>query len=220
MLAEDGHPYNKALLYAGRWQVLMVDFDAVDAVDPIALFGTWFELAKTSEVNDPNAMSLATATADAQPSVRMVLLKKVDANGFTFYTNERSQKGQELIANPHAALCFHWKSLRRQIRVQGAVGPVSAADSDDYFHSRSRRSQLGAVASQQSQPLASREELEHKTAELAAQYPGEIPRPAHWRGFLVVPERIEFWRDGPDRLHDRIVFSRDGDAWGKVRLYP
>jgi pyridoxamine 5'-phosphate oxidase len=198
----------------------MAEFDAVDAVDPIALFGTWFELAKASEVNDPNAMSLATATADARPSVRMVLMKKVDAKGFTFYTNEQSQKGQELIANPHAALCFHWKSLRRQVRVEGAVEAVSAADSDDYFHSRSRRSQIGAIASQQSRPLASRSELEAKAAELAAQYPGVIPRPAHWRGFLVVPERIEFWQDGPDRLHDRIVFTRNGDGWGKTRLYP
>lgn len=198
----------------------MAEFDAVDAVDPIALFGTWFELAKVSEVNDPNAMSLATATADARPSVRMVLLKKVDAKGFTFYTNEQSQKGQELIANPHAALCFHWKSMRRQVRVEGAVEAVSVADSDDYFHSRSRRSQIGAIASQQSRPLASREELEAKAAELAAQYPGVIPRPVHWRGFLVVPERIEFWQDGADRLHDRILFTRDGDGWGRVRLYP
>jgi pyridoxamine 5'-phosphate oxidase len=198
----------------------MAEFDAVDAVDPIALFGTWFELAKATEVNDPNAMSLATATADARPSVRMVLMKKVDAKGFTFYTNEQSQKGQELIANPYAALCFHWKSMRRQVRVEGPVGAVSAADSDDYFHSRSRRSQLGAIASQQSRPLANRSELEAKAAELAAKYPGVIPRPPHWRGFLVVPEKIEFWQDGADRLHDRIVFTRDGDAWGKVRLYP
>lgn len=198
----------------------MAEFDAVDAVDPIVLFQTWFELAKASEVNDPNAMSLATSTAEGRPSVRMVLLKKVDRHGFTFYTNEQSQKGQELIANPHAALCFHWKSMRRQVRVEGAVQPVSAADSDDYFHSRSRRSQIGAVASQQSRPLASRSELEEKAAKLAAQYPGEIPRPDHWRGFLVAPERVEFWQDGADRLHDRIVFTRDGDEWGKVRLYP
>jgi pyridoxamine 5'-phosphate oxidase len=198
----------------------MAEFDAVDAGDPIALFEKWFELAKASELNDPNAMSLATATADARPSVRMVLMKKVDAKGFTFYTNEQSQKGQELIANPYAALCFHWKSMRRQVRVEGPVEPVSAADSDDYFHSRSRRSQIGAIASQQSRPLASREELEAKAAEVAAKYPGEIPRPEHWRGFLVVPERIEFWQDGADRLHDRIVFMRVGDGWGKVRLYP
>jgi pyridoxamine 5'-phosphate oxidase len=198
----------------------MAEFDAADGIDPIALFETWFELAKASEVNDPNAMSLATATADGRPSVRMVLMKKVDEKGFTFYTNDQSQKGQELIANPHAALCFHWKSMRRQVRVEGAVEPVSAADSDEYFHSRSRKSQIGAIASQQSRSLASRSELEEKAAELAAQYPGEIPRPEYWRGFLVVPKRIEFWQDGADRLHDRIVFSRDADGWGRTRLYP
>ena len=198
----------------------MNEFDAVDAADPILLFEKWFELAKATELNDPNAMALATATAEGRPSVRMVLMKKVDAKGFTFYTNEQSQKGRELMANPHAALLFHWKSQRRQVRVEGSVEAVSAADSDEYFHSRSRRSQIGAVASQQSRPLASREELEAKAAELATQYPGEIPRPAYWRGFLVVPERIEFWQDGPDRLHDRILFTREGNAWGKVRLYP
>ncbi|MBB5059751.1 pyridoxamine 5'-phosphate oxidase [Granulicella aggregans] len=198
----------------------MAEFDAVDAVDPIVLFETWFELAKASEVNDPNAMSLATATAEGRPSVRMVLMKKVDEKGFTFYTNEQSQKGQELKANPHAALCFHWKSMRRQVRVEGPVEPVSVADSDEYFHSRSRRSQIGAVASQQSRPLASRSELEEKAAGLAVQYPGTIPRPEHWRGFLVIPERIEFWQDGPDRLHDRILFERDGSRWNKMRLYP
>ncbi len=195
-------------------------FDAVEAADPIALFNKWFELAKADELNDPNAMALATATSDGRPSVRMVLLKKVDGHGFTFYTNVESRKGGELLANPHAALCFHWKSQRRQVRVEGAVEGVSAADSDEYFHSRSRRSQIGAIASQQSRPLSSREELEAAAAELAAKYPGEIPRPEYWRGFLVVPERIEFWQDGPDRLHDRIVFTRDGDGWGKVRLYP
>jgi pyridoxamine 5'-phosphate oxidase len=195
-------------------------FDAAEAADPIALFGTWFELAKADELNDPNAMALATATNDGRPSVRMVLLKKVDGRGFTFYTNVESRKGGELLANPHAALLFHWKSQRRQVRIEGAVEAVSAADSDEYFHSRSRRSQIGAIASQQSRPLSSREELEAAAAELAAKYPGEIPRPEYWRGFLVVPERIEFWQDGPDRLHDRIVFTRDGEGWGKVRLYP
>jgi pyridoxamine 5'-phosphate oxidase len=198
----------------------MAEFDAVDAVDPIVLFETWFELAKATEPNDPNAMSLATATAEGRPSVRMVLMKKVDARGFTFYTNDGSQKGQELIANPHAALCFHWKSMRRQIRVEGTVEAVLAADSDEYFHSRSRKSQVGAVASQQSRPLGSRSQVEDKAAEVAAKYPGEIPRPAYWRGFLVVPERIEFWQDGADRLHDRISFTRNGDEWGRTRLYP
>jgi pyridoxamine 5'-phosphate oxidase len=198
----------------------MSKFDAEEASDPIALFQEWMKAAEATEVNDPNAMALATATADGRPSVRMVLMKKVDAAGFTFYTNEESQKGQELIANPHAALCFHWKSVRRQVRVEGAVEAVSAADSDEYFHSRSRRSQIGALASQQSRPLGSREELEAEAAELAVKFQGEIPRPEYWRGFLVVPERVEFWQDGPDRLHDRVVFVRDGDGWGRVRLYP
>jgi pyridoxamine 5'-phosphate oxidase len=198
----------------------MNKFDAVEAIDPIALFKTWFEAAAQEELNDPNAMSLATATSDGRPSVRMVLLKKVDEHGFTFYTNVESQKGQELLENPHAALCFHWKSQRRQVRIEGGVKGVLDADSDEYFHSRSRRSQIGAVASQQSRPVGSRAELEAKAAELAAKYPEQIPRPEYWRGFLVVPERIEFWQDGPDRLHDRIVFTRSGDGWDKVRLYP
>ncbi len=203
-----------------RRLVTMYKFDAVEAVDPIALFHEWFALAEKDELNDPNAMALATATRDGRPSVRMVLLKHLDARGFTFYTNVESQKGEELTANPHAALCFHWKSERRQVRVEGTVEAVSAADSDEYFHSRSRRSQIGALASQQSRPLASREELEAKATELAARYPGEIPRPEYWRGFRVVPQRIEFWQDGPFRLHDRIVFTRSASGWGKVRLYP
>ncbi len=195
-------------------------FDAEEAVDPIELFRQWLEQASASEVNDPNAMALATATADGFPSVRMVLMKKVDASGFTFYTNVESQKGRELTGNPQAALCFHWKSVRRQVRVEGAVEPVSEQDADEYFHSRSRRSQIGAVASRQSRPLASRAELEAKAAALAEEFPGVVPRPDYWRGFRVVPKRIEFWQDGPDRLHDRVVFVREGDGWGKVRLYP
>lgn len=195
-------------------------FDAADATDPIELFGVWFQLATESEPNDPSAMSLATATPDALPSVRMVLMKHFDARGFTFYTNVESQKGIEISANPHAALCFHWKSLRRQVRIEGYVEPVSEHDADDYFHSRSRRSQIGALASQQSRPLSSREELERKANALAEQYPGEILRPEYWSGYLVVPNRIEFWQDGPDRLHDRIVFTRSGESWTKTRLYP
>jgi pyridoxamine 5'-phosphate oxidase len=198
----------------------MSKFDAAAAVDPIELFGVWFGEASESELNDPNAMSLATANAKGQPSVRMVLMKHVDRRGFTFYTNVESQKGRELTENPLAALCFHWKSVRRQVRVEGPVEAVSEEDSDEYFHSRSRRSQIGAVGSQQSRPLGSREELEAKAKALAEQFPGAVPRPEYWRGFLVVPQRIEFWQDGADRLHDRIVFSRDGDAWSKVRLYP
>lgn len=195
-------------------------FDAEEATDPIVLFREWFDLAAKDELNDPNAMALATATAEGRPSVRMVLMKHLDERGFTFYTNVESQKGGELLVNPNAALCFHWKSQRRQVRVEGAVEAVSAADSDEYFHSRSRRSQIGALASRQSRPLASREELEAKAAALAAQYPREIPRPDYWRGFRVVPERIEFWQDGDARLHDRIVFARGGNRWAKMRLYP
>lgn len=200
-------------------------FDAAEASDPISLFQAWFDLAAKDEVNDPNATSLGTATVTGRPSVRMVLLKHVDERGFTFYTNFESRKGDELLANPFAALCFHWKSQRRQVRVEGAVEQVSDADSDDYFHSRSRRSQIGALASQQSRPLGSRKELETKAAALAAEFPGEIPRPDYWRGFRVVPDKIEFWQDGDARLHDRIVFTRDissegGSAWAKVRLYP
>lgn len=198
----------------------MSTFDAVEATDPVALFEEWFELAKASEINDPNAVALATATPDGLPSVRIVLMKQVDGRGFTFYTNGESRKGRELTANPHAALCFHWKSQRRQVRVEGHIAEVAPADSDQYFHSRSRRSQIGALASKQSRPLASREELEAAAAAIAAEYPGEIPRPEYWRGFRVVPEAIEFWQDGPDRLHDRIVFTRDGDGWRKTRLYP
>ena len=207
----------------GMEQDRLVDmnrFDAAEAADPISLFHSWFDLASNDEVNDPNAMSLATATADGRPSVRMVLVKLVDERGFTFYTNVESQKGVELLANPFAALCFHWKSERRQVRVEGRVESVSDADSDDYFHSRSRRSQIGALASQQSRPLKSREELEAKAAELAQQYPDEVPRPEYWRGFRVVPERIEFWQDGDARLHDRIVFLRAAAGWRKERLYP
>ena len=195
-------------------------FDAAEAEDPIALFQVWFELAAKDEVNDPNAMSLATATAEGRPSVRMVLMKKVDQHGFTFYTNVESQKGVELLENPYAALCFHWKSERRQVRIEGSVEAVSDADSDEYFHSRSRMSQIGALASQQSRPLGSRAELEAKAVELAEKFPGVVPRPEYWRGFRVVPERIEFWQDGADRLHDRIVFTRDGAGWKKERLYP
>jgi pyridoxamine 5'-phosphate oxidase len=195
-------------------------FDAETAVDPIALFGDWFQAASASEENDPNAMSLATATAGGRPSVRIVLLKRVDKAGFVFYTNAESRKGVEMLANPHVALCFHWKSLRRQVRVEGTVHDLPGEDADAYFHSRSRRSQIGALASNQSRPLASRKELEARAQALEEQYPGEVPRPSYWRGFVAVPEVIEFWQDGPDRLHDRIVFRRTVTGWAKARLYP
>ena len=190
------------------------------AGDPIALFQRWLNDAEAGELNDPNAVALATATRDGMPSVRMVLMKRVDNDGFRFYTNVDSQKGTELAENPRAAMCFHWKSLRRQVRVSGTVTELPAADVDGYFHSRSRLSQLGAAASQQSRVLASREVLEARVKELEAKFPGEIPRPDYWRGYLLRPERIEFWKDGAGRLHDRFLFSRDGDAWRKERLFP
>jgi pyridoxamine 5'-phosphate oxidase len=195
-------------------------FDAEAAEDPIALFGDWLRAASESEGNDPNAMSLATATAGGRPSVRIVLLKRVNKAGFVFYTNAESRKGVEMLANPHVALCFHWKSLRRQVRVEGMVHDLPGEDADAYFHSRSRRSQIGALASEQSRLLASREELESRAQALEERYPGEVPRPRYWRGFVVLPETIEFWQDGPHRLHDRIVFTRAVDGWRKARLYP
>jgi pyridoxamine 5'-phosphate oxidase len=195
-------------------------FDAEAAEEPIALFCDWLRAATETEPNDPNAMSLATATAGGRPSVRIVLLKRVDPAGFVFYTNAESRKGVEMLANPHVALCFHWKSLRRQVRVEGMIHDLPGEDADAYFHSRSRRSQIGAVASAQSRPLSSREELEARARALEEQYPGEVPRPQYWRGFVVMPETIEFWQDGPDRLHDRIVFTRAAAGWSKTRLYP
>jgi pyridoxamine 5'-phosphate oxidase len=195
-------------------------FDAEGADDPFELFRVWMAAAAATEPNDPEAVALATASADGAPSVRMVLMKRLDARGFSFYTNAESHKGRELLANPRAAMCFHWKTQRRQVRVEGDVLQLPAEDADAYFHSRGRRSQIGAVASAQSRPLASRAELEASAAEIAQRYPGEVPRPDYWRGFCLVPRSIEFWQDGPDRLHDRIVFERNGEGWGKTRLYP
>lgn len=195
-------------------------FEPEEATDPIAQFQKWYEAAAETEPNDPNAMALATSTADGHPSVRMVLMKRLDQRGFSFYTNVESQKGCELAENPHAALCFHWKSQRRQVRVEGMVRELPPEDADAYFHSRSRQSQIGALASQQSRPLASREELERLAAKYAEQYPDEVPRPDYWRGFVLWPERIEFWEDGAFRLHNRIVFARAGDTWERTRLFP
>jgi len=197
--------------------------DSITTDDPIARFEAWMAEAAASEPNDPNAVCLATATQDGRPSARMVLLKGVDARGFVFYTNLESRKGGELAANPHAALCFHWKTLTRSVRVEGRVEPVSPEEADAYYASRARGSRIGAWASKQSRPLESRFALEKRVAEFGLKHAvGEIPRPAFWSGFRLVPARIEFWRDMPFRLHERIVFSRADAAqpWSTEMLYP
>lgn len=195
--------------------------DFTEAQEPYALFEAWFEEAKASEPNDPNAIALATADASGLPNVRMVLLKGFDPRGFVFYTNTESNKGRELEANPQAALCLHWKSLRRQVRVRGAVERVSDEEADAYYASRPRQSRIGAWASQQSRPLESRFALEKAVAVNAAKFAvGEIPRPPHWTGFRILPQTIEFWADRPFRLHDRVVFARAGEGWERTRLYP
>jgi len=189
--------------------------------DPIALFSEWLGAAETSEPNDPTAMALATVDADGLPDVRMVLLKGFDVQGFVFFTNCESAKGVELLANPKAALCFHWKSLRRQVRVRGPVSQVEKEEADTYFASRPRGSRIGAWASKQSRPLESRFALEKAVAAYTARFGiGQIPRPDYWSGFRIAPLQIEFWADRPFRLHDRIRFTRAGDGWEKVRLYP
>ncbi len=191
--------------------------------DPFALFAEWLTAARAKEPNDPNAMTLATVDAEGMPDARMVLLKDVDADGFVFYTNLESAKGRQLAATPRAALVFHWKSLRRQVRVRGAVAPVSAEEADAYFASRARDSQIGAWASAQSRPLEGRFALEKAAASLAVRFGlGAIPRPPFWSGFRLEPVAIEFWRDRPFRLHDRLVFSRPepDSAWTSSRLYP
>ena len=190
--------------------------------DPISLFDTWFAEARASEPNDPEAMALATADADGRPSVRMVLLKGHDQRGFVFYTNLDSRKGAELAANPAASLLFHWKSLRRQVRIDGPVEAVSAEEADLYFASRGRDSRLGAWASDQSRPLADRATFEARFEEMKARFEGEpVPRPPRWSGFRIVPSRLEFWSDRAHRLHERRLFTRATDGgWSEGLLYP
>jgi pyridoxamine 5'-phosphate oxidase len=194
---------------------------ALLAASPFDQFQTWMTDAERTEPNDPNAMSVATATSDGRPSLRAILLKGVDARGFVFYTNKGSRKGGELAANPAVALLFHWKSLRRQIRIEGAVESVSDAEADAYYASRPRISRLGAWASQQSRPLSDRTILEKRLAEMEARYPDEIPRPEYWSGYRVLPERFEFWQDMPYRLHDRTIYLRSVDGvWEQSKLFP
>ncbi len=197
------------------------DFTAAD--EPFALFEAWLNEATKSEPNDPNAMALATVDPDGLPDVRMVLMKGFDTEGFVFYSHIASQKGRELAANPKAALLFHWKSLRRQVRIRGNVTPVTDTEADAYFATRPKQAQIGAWASKQSQELESRFAFEQAIAKVAARYViGEVPRPPGWSGWRITPSRIEFWHDRPFRLHDRIEFRRDaaGQKWSKTRMYP
>jgi pyridoxamine 5'-phosphate oxidase len=197
--------------------------DFTQEKDPFTLFSHWLKEAEAGEINDPNGVALATVDTEGLPNVRMVLLKGLDARGFVFYTNFESTKGREILASMKAAMVFHWKSLRRQVRVRGPVEIVAEAEADAYYQTRPRGSRIGAWASQQSRPLESRFALETAVAKVTAQYAiGEIPRPAHWSGFRIVPTEIEFWKDGAFRLHDRVKFTRENgaDQWQTTRLYP
>ena len=203
----------------GRGVVVGIPEAAADR-DPIDLFGEWFDAARESGLFLPESMSLATATPDGAPSVRMVLLKTVDERGFVFYTNYGSRKAAEMEANPRAALCFHWGVLERQVRIEGSTERVDHEESERYFATRTRGSRIGAWASKQSEPLASRRELEERVKRYDAEYPGDVPLPPFWGGYLLRPTRIEFWQGKADRLHERLVFDRDGDGWNTGRLYP
>jgi pyridoxamine 5'-phosphate oxidase len=191
----------------------------VDA-DPLRQFEKWFEQALRGGMVEPNAMTLATSTPDGHPSARIVLLKHVDAAGFVFFTDYRSRKGTELAANPHVSLCFWWDALQRQVRITGTATRVTREESDAYFRTRPHGSRIGALASHQSAPLASREILENEVKRLDASYPDDVPLPAHWGGYRVTPDSIEFWQGRPSRLHDRIVYTRDGGNWTLSRLSP
>ena len=201
----------------------LISGDFAGGSDPFELFNAWFAEAKAAEPNDPEAMALATVDASGLPDVRMVLLKAADAHGFVFYTNEQSAKGVELAASPKAALVLHWKSLRKQIRVRGAVKRVTDEEADAYFASRSRESRIAASASDQSRPLDNRETFDARVEALRKKYEGkDVPRPAHWGGYRIVPSEIEFWQDRQYRMHDRVKFVRDrlGGNWTKTQLYP
>ena len=191
------------------------------SIDPMARFSAWLTEAEASEPNDPNAVALATVNASGQPAVRMVLLKGLSDTGFVFYTNQQSRKADDLAVNARAGLLFHWKTLRRQVRVEGAVSLVSDAEADAYFATRGRISKLGAWASDQSRPLPDRATLEAKLADVTARFEGsDVPRPPHWSGYCVAPERIEFWWDGEHRLHNRELFMRNGKSWTASLMYP
>jgi pyridoxamine 5'-phosphate oxidase len=195
--------------------------DFTETEEPFRLFAAWLDDAGKTEPNDPNGLALATVDADGMPDVRMVLLKGFDESGFVFYTNFESAKGQEILATMKAAMCFHWKSLRRQVRIRGTVERVSPTEADAYYATRPRGSRIGAWASKQSRPLESRFALEKAVAEYTLKFAiGEIPRPDYWSGFRVVPRSIEFWHDRPFRLHDRVKFTRREGGWDKTRLYP